>query len=259
MQRKTPMPAPNPGRGPGGSTGLLDREPPEQRAERTVSENYEKLKPTVSRIISSRLRDYKIHVDWVDLEETYNQAWMAIFTKIAREVPIFTVPGLLVEITWRRTLDMYRTSHPGRWLEIQMNMASVDSDVDDQLDDKSKIERLLSQLRIRLSERQLIAFSLCYIKGYKRSEVASVLDITRPQIERLMDGTTRKLADVAAGISARGCGGDEWQRLLRAYAWSHLREDSRDYSRVVDHLVECDSCRRYTEGLKRSSHDPDGQ
>jgi hypothetical protein len=48
-------------------------------------------------------------------------------------------------------------------------------------------------------------------------------------MERVMDNATKKLSRVIASIEARGCGDDEWARLMRTYALGLLSEDDRDY------------------------------
>jgi len=60
----------------------------------------------------------------------------------------------------------------------------------------------------------------------------------------------KKIAGVVAGIDTRGCGGDEWARLLRAYALGLLKESDRDYERASAHINDCDTCRRYVTGLR---------
>jgi hypothetical protein len=65
-----------------------------------------------------------------------------------------------------------------------------------------------------------------------------------------MDGATKKIGGIVASISARGCGGDEWARLMKSYALGLIAEDDRDYPRVAAHVAECEACRRYVNGLR---------
>ena len=76
------------------------------------------------------------------------------------------------------------------------------------------------------------------------------MGLTRPQIEKLMDGATKKIGGIVASIEARGCGGEEWARLMRAYALGSLATEDRDYSRAAAHAESCDACRRYVRGLQ---------
>src|SRR5450759_6030926 len=77
-----------------------------------------------------------------------------------------------------------------------------------------------------------------------------MLGIEQAAFQRIMDGATKKLAGVVAGIDARGCGGEEWARLLRSYALGLLSTTDRDYVRAVEHIDECETCKRYVIGLQ---------
>jgi hypothetical protein len=65
-----------------------------------------------------------------------------------------------------------------------------------------------------------------------------------------MDRATRKGGGIVAGIDARGCGGEDWSRMLRSYALGMIGETHSDYRRATEHIAGA-SCRRYAVGLRR--------
>jgi predicted DNA-binding protein (UPF0251 family) len=118
------------------------------------------------------------------------------------------------------------------------------------LDDRIKLKRFIAQVRGRLSPRECEAVSLCVIQGYPRAEAAELMGLKRRQMEKLMDSATKKVGGIVASIAARGCGGDEWARLMQSYALGLIAEDDRDYPRAAEHVAQCASCSRYVNGLR---------
>jgi hypothetical protein len=121
-----------------------------------------------------------------------------------------TTSGMLVLIIWRRAVDM---------------------------DDREKVRRLFSKLEGRLNEREREVVSLCVLHGYTRPEAAKLLNVPEPALQKVTDGAMKKIGGVVASVSACGCG-DEWARLMRAYAFSAI-EDEREYKRAAEHVEEC--------------------
>ncbi len=230
----------------------LDVESPEQQAERAANENYRKLQAEVIGAVIRKLSSRKMRLDESDLEEAYCQAWHGVYETIKRGTPVSNLTGLLIEITWRRAVDIYRELRPGQRIDLEVGapVPDLDVDVDEQLDDKIKLRRFIAQVRGRLNPRECEAVSLCVIHGYPRPEAAKLMGLQRRQMEKLMDGATKKIGGVIASISTRGCGGDEWARLMRSYALGLIAEDDRDYARAAEHVSQCAACRRYVNGLR---------
>jgi len=227
----------------------FDVQSPEQRAERAANENYRELQAEVIGTVRGKLTSRKMLLDESDLEEAYCQAWHGVCETIKRGTTVSNLTGLLVEITWRRAVDIYRELRPGRRVAVE-DEHGVDLDVDGQLDDQIKLRRFISRVRGRLNPRECEAVSLCVIHGYPRPEAAKLLGLERSQMEKLMDGATKKIGGIVASISARGCGEDEWARLMKSYALGLIAEDDRDYPRAAAHVAECESCLRYINGLR---------
>lgn len=223
---------------------------PEQRAERTANENYRDLQAEVIGTVRHKLASRGMRLDDSDLEEAYCQAWHGVCETIKRGGDVSNLTGMLVEITWRRTIDIYRELRPGQRVDLELDEHSVSLDVDAQLDDQIKLKRFLKRVRGRLNPRECEAVSLCVIHGYTRPEAAELLGLERAQIEKLMDGATKKIGSIVASINARGCGEEEWARLIKSYALGLLAEDDRDHPRAAAHVAECEACQRYVNGLR---------
>ncbi len=228
----------------------FDVHSPEQQAERVANEHYRQLQTEVIATVSAKLSARKMRLDESDLEEAYCQAWHAVCETIKRGRTVSNLTGMLVEITWRRAVDVYRELRPGQRVDVELDRHGVDPDADEQLDDQIKLERFIARARERLNARECEALSLCVIHGYPRAEAAQLLGLKRSQMEKLMDGAMKKIGGIVASISARGCGGDEWARLLKDYALGLIAEDDRDYPRAAAHVASCGECRRYVNGLR---------
>ena len=228
----------------------FDVNSPEQQAEKTVNDQYHELQAEVIGTVRRRLASRKMLVDDSDLDEAYCQAWHGVFETIKRGTQVSNLTGILIEITWRRTVDIYRELRPSQRVELDLEQTAVDLELDAQLDDQIKLKRFIAQLRSRLNPRECEAVSLCMIHGYPRAEAAKLMGLQRRQIEKLMDGATKKIGGIVASIATRGCGGDEWARLMQGYALGLIAEDDRDYPRAAEHVAQCAVCRRYVNGLR---------
>lgn len=223
---------------------------PEQQAEKTINERYHQLQAEVTTTVRHKLLARKMHIDESDLEESYCQAWHGVYERIKQRKQISNLTGMLVEITWRRAVDTYRELHPSQQAALDVEEPITVLDLDAQLDDRIKFKRFIAQVRRNLNPRECEAVSLCVIHGYPRAEAARIMGLQRRQIEKLMDGATKKIGGIAASIAGRGCGSEEWARLMRSYALGVIAEDDRDYPRAAKHVAQCAACNRYVNGLR---------
>ena len=222
-----------------------------QRAEWTAQAHYRSLEKEVVGVVGRRLSARNMRLDSSDLEEAYCLAWHGVYEEIKRGTEIANLTGMLVEITWRRAVDAYRGLQTGQHADVDIDAHGVEVDLDEQLDDQQKLQRFIKRLKRRLSRQECQAVSLCLIHGYSRPEARELLGIEdEERMQKLMDRAMRKIGGIVAGIDARGCGGDEWACMLRAYALGLLGEDERDYRRASEHIEDCASCRRYVLGLR---------
>src|ERR1039457_745663 len=233
------------------SVRLARSESFKEQAERVSEEHYGSLESEVVAVVRRRLLARKMHLDHAELEGAYCQAWHGVIEEIKRGNKIRNLTGMLVDITWRRAVDAYRESRPAQRAEVDIEAHAVEVDLDQQLDDQEKLRRFIKRLKRRLSQQECQAVSLCLIHGYSRPEARKLLGIKdEARMQKLMDGATKKIGAIVASISARGCGDDEWARLLRAYALGTLAEEHPDYPRAREHIEKCTACHRYVMGLR---------
>jgi DNA-directed RNA polymerase specialized sigma24 family protein len=217
-----------------------------------VDEHYRSLEGEVLGKVGRKLSARKIDLDHTDLEEAYCQAWNGVWEQINDGVKIASLTAMLVEITWRRAVSTYRELHLRQHADIDVDSHGVEVDLDKRLDDTAKLQRLIQRLTRRLNQQEREVVSLCLIHGYTRPEARQLLGIKdEARMQRLMDRATKKIGGVVAALDARGCGGEEWASMLRAYALGLIAEDETDYGRASAHIEECASCRRYVVGLRR--------
>jgi DNA-directed RNA polymerase specialized sigma24 family protein len=230
--------------------GSRDRSANEQTAEALVNANLRALEQPVMRTVESRLRAEKVVLPTPDLEAAYNHAWHGAYQAMVRGSKIENLTGLLVDITYKRSIDTYRQRHPAMQEEADLESVAIDVDLAERVDDQRKITRLVERLIRKLNTNERNAVTLCVLHGFKRPEAASILGVEEVAFQKIMDSATKKIAGVVAGMEARGCGGDEWARALRAFALGVTTADSPDYSRIEEHMTECASCTRYVAGLR---------
>lgn len=227
---------------------------PRQEAEEVARANYGHLKDEILRAVAGKLRSQGITtMIHQDLEVAYNEGWQGVTQHIIQGRPVTSLDGLLYRMTHRRAIDIYRARQERRRVDMDLEQHGVEVDLAEQVDDQEKLTRLLGRLQGRLNDKERRAVTLCVLHGYKRPEAADLLGIERAVFERIMDGATKKMSGIVASIEARGCGGDEWSRLMRAFALGLLSEEETDYRRALEHVEgpdACEACRRYVRGLR---------
>jgi RNA polymerase sigma factor (sigma-70 family) len=226
----------------------------EQEAREIATANYEVLKEEVLRAVAGRLRSEGARsIVRQDLEDAYNQGWHGVCRHIEQGKPLTSLDGLLYTITLRRALDIYRQRREATLVDTDLERHGAEPDLAERIDDQHKLNRLLERLKKRLSDKERRAVTLCVLHGYTRPEAADLLGVDRVVFERIMDGATKKMSGIVAAIQARGCGDEEWSRLMRDYALGLISEDDREHSRAEDHVEgpeACEPCRRYVRGLQ---------
>lgn len=219
---------------------------PAEQARAVADEHYVALMGDVLRITESRLSRRHIDLDRKDVEAAYNQAWHGVCQRIARGEGVENLTGLLVDITYKRSLDIYRQCHEA--MHTDDGLEGVDGlesratsgDLAEQADDRGKLMGLFERLKGRLNTNERKAITLCILHGYSRAEAAKVLGIPEPTFQRIIDAAWKKVASVATGLDGRGCGDDEWARALRSFALGLIDEDHRDYHRISEHVQKCE-------------------
>lgn len=122
-------------------------------------------------------------------------------------------------------------------------------DLAGELDDRTRLRELFEGLRLRLSEREREAASLCYLQGLSRAQAAARMGIGEARMRKLMEGrgdgepgVAAKVGELAATIQAGGwC--EQQSSLLRAYALGILDPGGERHAVAVAHTRECPACR----------------
>jgi DNA-directed RNA polymerase specialized sigma24 family protein len=223
---------------------------PRRQAEELADAHYERLRREVTGAVMRRLAASKVELAHADLDAAYNRAWHAAIQMIAKREQIVNLPGLLVDVTYKRALDIFRQRHEVLHAVSDLESCPVETDMAALLDEQGKIQGLIARLKERLNENERRAVTLCVLQGYRRPEAARILGFKEPAFQKIMDSATKKIGMVVAGMEARGCGDEEWASALRSFALGVMSEDHRDYPRIQAHLAECSSCRRYVYGLR---------
>jgi DNA-directed RNA polymerase specialized sigma24 family protein len=213
-------------------------------AVRIVESEYEDAKAEVIRTVVAKLANAGVELPDLDLEGFYNAAWQVLFLKLREGEEIENRKGFLVTVTYRLALSEYRGTHREHPLDLPaLDQIAVETDHDAQIHTAKQLSELKAALRLKLSERELQAATLCYFQGYSRPEAAKVLGVTPRRMEKIMDRVSRKVKELAGTIRAdRWC--DEVDSLIRAYAAGILASDSPRYELARQHLDECSACRR---------------
>jgi DNA-directed RNA polymerase specialized sigma24 family protein len=180
------------------------------------------LKAPVVRAVKGEVVVERVRLDRSDFDEAYNMGWHGACQYIAQGHEVTNLTGLLVKITYERSLDIYRQRQEYQFVEHDLEERVVEDDLAERLDDEIKLQRLITRLKERLNEAGRQAVTLCVLHGFKRPEAVRALGIPEDRIQKIMDSATKKIAGVVAGIETRGCGGAEWSRLLRSYALGAL-------------------------------------
>ena len=220
------------------------------RAQRVVERHFREFEAPVVRIVTGRLRRRQTWLSTPDIEAAYSRAWHGVYEAIAQGQRVENLMGMLVTITYMRSIDLYRQRHQDLQSDAPLQEQIVDLELAERLDDRQTINGLLVRLSERLNEKERAAVALCVLRGYPRAETAVRLGLTDRALKKVMDSANKKLAGIVQTLQSRGCADDEWARALRGYALGITPLDSPEHQRVADHIENCQPCRRYVCGLR---------
>ena len=213
-------------------------------ADATLTRDYERLRGEVLRSLTAKLAGQRLTLDPLDLDAVYNQAWHALYERLAAGAEVDNLTGFLVTVSYRRAIEEVRRTRPAQHAgEVDPEVLAEDVDFAEQIDDVTTLRHVLEGMRDRLDERERKAAALCLIHGYTRPEAAEAMGESPKRMEKVMDGVTRKLAAIAGEVR------DDWCRsrrsLITAYSLGLLDEDGERYRMAVEHLDDCSACRRF--------------
>jgi RNA polymerase sigma factor (sigma-70 family) len=224
------------------------------RAERLLERDFHVLRASVLAIVAARLRAAGASLDRADLEDCYAAAWQGLYGATVRGQTIANPRAWLALVTYRRAIEELRAARMG---ETALDAdATVERDVDAELDARMRLRQLLEGMRCRLDLREREAAALCYLHGYSRAEAARHMGISEMRMRKLMEGrgpgragVSQKVGALVETISA-GEFCSEQQSLLRALAFGMLDPGGERHRLAVDHLKGCPACRRRVASLR---------
>jgi DNA-directed RNA polymerase specialized sigma24 family protein len=219
-------------------------------ADQIIGEEYDAFKDEVTRSVGGKLAGSKIRFADLDMDGFYNQAWYGLYTKLQDGQQIENRKGLLIQMTYRRAIDEYRTLHPDRQADpMILETIGSDNPIEETLDQQQEFKHFVEGMRSSLNQRELQAATLCYVYGMSRPEAAEQVGVRPKRMEKIMDEVSRKMRPVLASIK-EGTWCEDRAVLINQFALGALDPESDDYREAVDHLQDCSGCRRHVMGTR---------
>jgi DNA-directed RNA polymerase specialized sigma24 family protein len=219
-------------------------------ADAVIGAEYDSFKDEVTRSAAGKLAASNIRFADIDMDGFYNQAWYGLYTKLQDGQQVDNRKGLLIQMTYRRAIDEYRTLHPDRQADpVMLETVGVDNPIEETLDQQREFKQFTEGMRSSLSQRELQAATLCYVYGLSRPEAAEQVGVRPKRMEKIMDEVSRKLRPVLASIK-EGTWCEDRAVLINQFALGALDVDSDEYREAVDHLADCPGCRRHVLGTR---------
>jgi DNA-directed RNA polymerase specialized sigma24 family protein len=219
-------------------------------ADEVIGAEYDAFKDEVTRTVAGKLGATKIRFADLDMDGFYNQAWYGLYTKLQDGQRIENRKGLLIQMTYRRAIDEYRTLHPDRQADpVVLETLGVDNPIEETIDQQQEFKHFVEGMRSELNQRELQAATLCYVYGLSRPEAAEQVGVRPKRMEKIMDEVSRKMRPVLASIK-EGTWCEDRAVLINQFALGALDAESDDYREAVDHLEGCPGCRRHVMGTR---------
>ncbi len=212
--------------------------------ETAIRREYEGFKPEIIRTVSSKLAGDGVRPLDSDLDFSYNEAWHALYMKLAAGEEVENRKGFLVTVTHRRALNEFHSWHPSRRANVaEMDSLASTADVEESIDASDQLRQFREGLRSRLTTREQQAATLCYLHDLSRPEAAKVMGVSPRRMEKIMDGAASRIQELIGEIKA-GEFCDGMSSTIRAYAVGLLDPEGERYELARDHLDHCPACRR---------------
>lgn len=220
------------------------------KADQLIADEYDAFKDDVTRTVAGKLSASKIRFAELDMDGFYNQAWYGLYTKLQDGQQIENRKGLLVQMTYRRAIDEYRTLHPDRQADpVLLETIGAENPIEETMDQQQEFKHFVEGMRSELNQRELQAATLCYVYGMSRPEAAEQVGVRPKRMEKIMDEVSRKMRPVLASIR-EGTWCEDRAVLINQFALGALDPESDDYREAVDHLDGCPGCRRHVLGTR---------
>uniref|UniRef100_UPI002A7627D8 RNA polymerase sigma factor n=1 Tax=Patulibacter defluvii TaxID=3095358 RepID=UPI002A7627D8 len=220
-------------------------------ADAILEREYEQLRGEVVTTVRGKLRTAGVQLDESDLDAAYNQAWHALYVKLADGQTVENRAAMLVTIAHRRAIDEHRALHVDRRADDDGGHAELPAplpDVESRLDDEQRLRSLVEGMHERLSGRELQAATLCYLHERTRPEAAEIMGLSPKRMEKVMDRVSKQIAGIVRDVEGDWC--RSRGSLIRAYALGVLDPEGERYRLAATHLEDCSACRRRVLALR---------
>lgn len=219
-------------------------------ADEVIGAEYAAFKDEVTRTAAGKLAASKIRFADLDMDGFYNQAWYGLYTKLQDGQKVENRKGLLIQMTYRRAIDEYRTLHPDRQADpVVLETLGVENPIDETIDQQQEFKHFVEGMRSELNQRELQAATLCYVYGMSRPEAAERVGVRPKRMEKIMDEVSRKLRPVLASIK-EGTWCEDRAVLINQFALGALDPEGDEYREALGHLEGCPGCRRHVMGTR---------
>ena len=222
--------------------------------ERLIAEHYEGLKPEVLATVRGKLAAANLHPDPLDLDAAYNAAWHAFYEQ-CRDDPdaIHNLGGWLARIAHRRAIDdirRLRLKYRGPSIsDERIGELGYEHDVDAELSVRERYHQWLISLRLRLSERERRAVSLCVLHEHSRRDASEIMGIDIKRLDKIMVDANKKLGGMLEAIN-RGDWCREQRSLIKAFALGLHEDGSERHGLAAAHVMECHACAAYVRSMR---------
>lgn len=228
--------------------------PAHDRFEQVISAHYESLKPEVLATVRGKLAVDSLHPDPSDLDAAYNAAWHALYEQSRRrDEEVSNLGGWLAKITYRRAIDDVRRAHIKYRAPVAVGegigQLGYEHDVDAELADRQRYHQWLMSVRLRLSEREQQAVSLCVLHEHSRRHASDMMGIDIKRLDKIMVAANKKLGGLLEAIN-RGDWCQEQRSLIKAFALGLHEEGGERHELAVAHVMECQACAAYVRSLR---------
>jgi DNA-directed RNA polymerase specialized sigma24 family protein len=223
------------------------------RAQRLLERDFQSLRGSVLATVAARLRAAGTPLGEAELDACYAVAWQGLYASALAGEEIANPRAWLVLVTYRRAIEELRLLRSGE--RPLPEAASVEPDLDGDLDDRERLRSLLQGMRARLDLREREAAALCYLHGFSRGEAARLMGLSDNRMRKLMEGSkgrvgvAAKVGEIAQTI-AHGSFCEQQASLMRALAFGMLDPDGERYRLALQHRRDCPACRRYVATLR---------
>ncbi|MFT4050610.1 MAG: hypothetical protein QM648_12340, partial [Solirubrobacterales bacterium] len=215
------------------------------RADDAVAEEHLRLNAEVVSAAAERLDAIGIRFALSEIDVFYGQAWHALISAHqARELPVDRAT-FLIDTTFRRAVDEFRTANPERGLDPEVLEAlGIQNPLAETAEQQRELAAAAKILRSDFSQRELQPAALAVIHGLPAREIESALGVPEQRVEVVVAQVEAELGaafeEDEVVDEAERCA--EQASLINRFALGAFDPRSDQYRDAVRHLKGCEAC-----------------